>query len=334
MKRIKIIAEAGVNHNGSLELAKDLVDVAADAGADSVKFQTFSADDMVIRKAEKASYQKRNGTLDESQYLMLKRLELDHNDHPELIEHCRNREIEFLSTPFDHSSIDFLSELGMTVFKIPSGEITNIPYLRHVAQAADEVILSTGMSTLGEVETALDVLIKAGVPRERIIVLHATTEYPCPKQEVNLKAMITLRRAFDVAAGYSDHTEGIEIPIAAAALGAAVIEKHFTLDRSLPGPDHRASLEPRELNAMVKAVRHVEVALGTGRKRVTESEEKNLSIARKSIVAAKPIATGEPFTVENLAVKRPGTGISPIRWDEIIGRTAMRDFDADEFIEL
>lgn len=328
------IAEAGVNHNGDLELAKRLVDVAVDAGADAVKFQTFKADKVVSRGAQKAEYQKQTTSVDESQYEMIKKLELDENAHRELIRHCNEKQIMFLSTPFDHDSIELLNNFGMSIFKIPSGEITNLPYLRHIGSLGKAVILSTGMSDLGEIEDALDTLIGAGVPKEKITVLHATTEYPCPMDEVNLRAIQTIRAAFGVKVGYSDHTQGIEVAIAAVALGASVIEKHFTLDRNLPGPDHKASLEPEELKAMVAAIRNIEIALGDGIKRLTPSEVRNKPIARKSLVACQPIRSGEVFSAQNITAKRPGTGISPMRWDEIIGRTAPRDFSADELIEL
>lgn len=334
MNKMFIIAEAGVNHNGSLELAKRLVDVAVDAGADAVKFQTFKADKLVIRGAQKAEYQKQTTSVNESQFDMIKKLELDENSHRELICYCDQKQIIFLSTPFDHDSIELLNNFEMPIFKIPSGEITNLPYLRHIGRLGKEVILSTGMADLGEIEDALDVLMQAGTIKEKITVLHATTEYPCPIEEVNLRAMQTIRAAFGVKVGYSDHTQGIEVPIAAVAMGACVIEKHFTLDRTMDGPDHKASLEPQELKAMVKAIRHIAQALGNGIKKPGKSEVKNIAIARKSIVAACPIKIGESFSSDNITTKRPGTGISPMRWDEIIGRTAPRDFAADELVEL
>lgn len=333
MNKTFIIAEAGVNHNGSLELAKRLIDVAVDAGVEAVKFQTFKADKLVSRGAQKAEYQKQTTSADESQYEMIKKLELDENAHRELIRYCKDKKIIFLSTPFDHDSIDLLDNFGMPIFKIPSGEITNLPYLRHIGRLGKEVILSTGMADLGEIEDALEVLMQTGVPKVRITVLHATTEYPCPINEVNLRAMQTIGAAFGVKVGYSDHTQGIEVPIAAVAMGACVIEKHFTLDRNLPGPDHKASLEPEELKAMVAAIRNIEIALGDGIKRLTPSEARNKPIARKSLVARQTIKAGEVFSEQNIASKRPGTGISPMRWDEIIGRTALRDFAADELIE-
>lgn len=332
MSRVFIIAEAGVNHNGSLELAKQLIDVAAEAGADAVKFQTFKADKLVSKSAQKADYQKQTTDAGESQYQMIKKLELDENAHSEIISYCKHKQIMFLSTPFDHDSIDMLNGFGMLIFKIPSGEITNLPYLRHVGGLGKEVILSTGMSDLGEVEDALNVLVKAGTSKEKITVLHATTEYPCPIEDVNLRAMNTIQLAFGVKAGYSDHTQGIEVPIAAVALGASVIEKHFTLDRNMEGPDHKASLEPHELKGMVLAIRHVEQVLGDGIKKPSRSEEKNIAIARKSILAARNIKAGDVFSAENLTVKRPGIGISPMRWDEVIGQFAQRDYQEDEMI--
>jgi len=329
-----IIAEAGVNHNGDLHLAQQLIDVAAAAGADMVKFQTFSADRLVTTNADKAPYQMRSTGRDESQYAMLRRLELSRDMHLDLIVHCKSRGIEFFSTGFDPASVDLLVELGATCFKIPSGEITNLPYLRHVGRYGKPVILSTGMATLGEIEGALAVLEQSGTRRDSITVLHCTTEYPAPMAEVNLRAILTIRDAFGVAVGYSDHTMGTEVALAAVALGASVLEKHFALDRSLPGPDHKASLEPAELASLVKAIRNLEQALGDGIKRPTESEVKNKRVARKSLVAACPIRAGETFTAANLAVKRPGSGVSPMCWDQVIGRRAARDFAVDELIEL
>ncbi len=334
MNSVFIIAEAGVNHNGSLEMALQLVDVAADAGADAVKFQTFTADALVSKTAQKADYQKQTTNADESQYAMLKRLELSKEDHLAIIKRCQTRQIQFLSTPFDLSSIALLHTLGMTTYKVPSGELTNLPYLRQVATVAQQVILSTGMANLAEVEGALQVLLATGLRRDQVIILHATTEYPCPIDEVNLTAMLTLKHAFSVVVGYSDHTKGIEIPVAAVAMGAKVIEKHFTLDKNLPGPDHKASLEPQELKAMVSAIRNIEMALGDGIKRPSLSEQKNMTVARKSLVASRLIKKGELLTPDNMAVKRPGTGISPMRWDDVMGRTACKDFMVDEQIEL
>jgi N,N'-diacetyllegionaminate synthase len=332
--RTLVIAEAGVNHNGDLGMAKRLIDVASDAGADLVKFQTFSADRIVTRAATKAAYQVRTTGESESQYVMLRRLELSPAAHRELIAHSASRAIGFLSTGFDVESVDFLASLGQELFKVPSGEITNLPYLRHIGRLRKRVILSTGMASLSDVEAALGALEAAGTRREQITVLHCTSEYPTPMNEVNLHAMRSLQEAFGIQVGYSDHTAGIEVAIAAVAMGASVIEKHFTLDRSLPGPDHQASLEPRELTAMVSAIRNVELALGDGIKRPTPSEARNRSVARKSIVARRAIAAGETFSDENLTTKRPGTGISPMRWDEVVGRRAERDFSADELISL
>lgn len=332
MTKTFVIAEAGVNHNGSLELAKRLVDVAVEAGADAVKFQTFKADKLVSKRAQKADYQKQTTSAGESQYEMIKKLELDEDAHRELIRHCNEKKIMFLSTPFDHSSIDMLNDFGMSIFKIPSGEITNLPYLRHVGGLGKEVILSTGMADLGEIEDALGVLMHEGVPKEKITVLHATTEYPCPIEDVNLRAMQTIRAAFRVKVGYSDHTRGIEVPIAAVAMGACVIEKHFTLDCTMEGPDHKASLEPEELKAMVQAIRNISQALGNGIKKPSRSETKNIAVARKSIVAARPIKSGEVFTTDNLDIKRPGNGMSPMRWDEVMGQVAQRSYEMDDLI--
>lgn len=329
-----IIAEAGVNHNGSLDLAKQLVASAAAAGADLVKFQSFITGKSISRQAPKAEYQKSTTGTDESQYEMVRKLELSRADHEELIEECRRHGIGFFSTAFDSNSFDMLVELGLNQVKIPSGELTNLPLLRYMTRLGMPVILSTGMAGLGDIEAALDVIEKSGTPRSLITLLHCTTEYPTPMEDVNLRAMLSLKSAFGVEVGYSDHTSGIEIPIAAVALGATVIEKHFTLDRTLPGPDHQASLEPQELKAMVDAIRNIERALGDGIKRPSASELKNKPIARKSLVASRPIRAGETFDADNLDTKRPGTGISPMRWDEVVGRTAPRDFAADELIEL
>jgi N,N'-diacetyllegionaminate synthase len=330
-----IIAEAGVNHNGDMATARRLVDAAAEAGADLVKFQTFSAKTLVSAKAVKAEYQNRNEAGNsETQQSMLQRLELPKEAHFELFSHCADCGIGFFSTAFDFDSLDFLNQLGLPYFKVPSGEITNLPYLRRVAGFGKELILSTGMATLGEIEAALEVIERSGCPRDQITLLHCTTEYPAPYGEVNLRAIATLRDAFGVAVGYSDHTEGIEISLAAVALGATIIEKHFTLDRSMPGPDHAASLQPDELRALVAGVRRIELALGSSRKQRTLSEEKNRVVVRKSIVASRNIKSGEVFSEENLTVKRPGSGLSPMRWDEVIGCLAVRDFAADEEIQL
>jgi N,N'-diacetyllegionaminate synthase len=329
-----IIAEAGVNHNGDLQMARELIDAAADAGADLVKFQTFCADRLATPYAKKADYQNLTTNAAQSQLEMLRRLELNADMHRTLIAHCFERGIGFFSTGFDIDSVNLLVSLGQEHFKIPSGEITNLPYLRHIGALGKRILVSTGMSTLGEVEAALDVLEVAGTARKNIVVLHCTTEYPAPIGEVNLRAMQSMGNALGVAVGYSDHTVGIEVSVAAVALGAQVIEKHFTLNRNLPGPDHRASLEPAELVELVKAIRNVEAALGNGVKRPTPGEIKNRAIARKSLVAAIPIACGEIFSGLNVTVKRPGTGVSPMRWDEILGRPADRDYAANEQIEL
>jgi N,N'-diacetyllegionaminate synthase len=331
--RTLIIAEAGVNHNGDIEMAKALIDAAADAGADIVKFQTFVAERLVTGVARKADYQVTNTGSSESQYQMLKRLELTSQMHDELIEHSARRGIEFFSTAFDLQSLDYLMSLGMKRIKIPSGEITNLPYLRRIGGFTKQVILSTGMSNLGDIEAALDVLEQAGTPRSQIVVLHCNTEYPAPMNEVNLKAMQSIAKAFGVRVGFSDHTEGVEVAIAAVALGACVIEKHLTLDRSFPGPDHRASVEPGELARMVSSIRNIDLALGDGVKRPSACEEKNRLVARKSLVAARAIAKGELFSEQNLVAKRPGTGISPMQLHEVVGRKASRDFALDELIE-
>jgi len=334
MNRVFIIAEAGVNHNGDIELAKKLIDVAADSGADAVKFQTFRAEKLVSKYARKAQYQKQTTDKNESQFDMIKKLELSEKDHKILLDYCKTKNIMFLSTPFDLESIELLSNLGLRIFKIPSGEITNLPYLRKIGSLNKQVILSTGMATLKEIEDALNILIGVGTSKENITVLHANTEYPTPIEDVNLSAMLTIRDKFQIKIGYSDHTQGIEIPIAAVALDAGVIEKHFTLDKEMEGPDHKASLEPDELKAMVKAIRNIEKAIGNGIKAPSPSESKNIAVARKSIVAAISIKQGEIFTEGNLTAKRPGNGISPMRWDDIIGKKAVRDFDPDEIIEI
>lgn len=332
--RTLIIAEAGVNHNGDQALAMKLIDIAAEAGADLVKFQTFSAARLATKAAAKADYQIRTPGSEESQYEMLCRLELTEGIHHDLMAHCAVRGIGFFSTGFDIESIDLLVELGQDRFKIPSGEITNLPYLRHIGRMGKPVILSTGMAEMEEIQAAIAALEEAGTPRAIITVLHCTTEYPTPMHEANLRAMLSIQKAFGVDVGYSDHTRGIEVAIAAVALGASVIEKHFTLDRNLPGPDHKASLEPEELKAMVAAIRNIEAALGDGVKRLTPSEAGNRPVARKSLVASRGIRRGEVFSVENIAAKRPGTGISPMRWDAVIGHIAPRDFYTDELIEL
>ena len=332
--RIFIIAEAGVNHNGNPETALRLIDAAAEAGADAVKFQTFKAELVVTKGAGKAEYQKSSVPGGDSQLNMIKGLELDGETHRVLADHCKKKGIIFLSTPFDLPSIDLLDSMGLELFKIPSGEITNLPYLRKVGALGKRLVMSTGMADLDEIGAALDVLTKAGTPLNKTTILHCNTEYPTPMQDVNLTAMLTIGQAFPgVEIGYSDHTLGIEVPVAAAALGARIIEKHFTLDRTMPGPDHKASLEPDELKAMVQAVRNIEKALGHGEKAASNSETKNKPIARKSIVAARTINKGEIFSEKNLTVKRPGTGLSPMRWDNVLGREALRDYRADELID-
>lgn len=332
MQSVFIIAEAGVNHNGDMELAKQLIDVAAEAGADAVKFQTFTAEALVSRSAPKANYQRQTTDTTETQYAMIKKLELNQSAHQLLMEHSHRKGIMFLSSPFDLESINTLDELGIEIFKIPSGEITNLPYLRKIGKLEKPVLLSTGMSTIKEVEAALKVLSDAGTSKEQITVLHCNTEYPTPMNDVKLHAMQTMADLLGVEIGYSDHTLGIEIPIAAVAMGAKAIEKHFTLNKSLPGPDHRASLEPQQLQAMVRAIRNIEQALGDGIKQPTASELKNRPIARKSIVAKRAIKQGELFSSENLTVKRPGSGISPMEWDSLIGTKASKNFQIDEQI--
>ena len=335
MKRTLIIAEAGVNHNGDIAKAKALIDKGAEAGVDYVKFQTFKAGNLVTKQAKRAAYQDKNTQDNDSQYEMLKKLELSQKDHQELIDYCTQKGVKFLSTGFDFESLEFLAGLGITIAKVPSGEITNLPYLRKVATLFPEVILSTGMANITEIKDAVKVLTDNGVSKDKITVLHCNTEYPTPMEDVNLKAMLHIQRELGVPVGYSDHTLGIEVPIAAVALGATVIEKHFTLDKTLPGPDHKASLEPEELKAMVKAIRNIEKSVGgSGIKEVSASEAKNKPIARKSIVASKFIRKGDLLTEENITVKRPGIGISPMLWDEVIGKTAKKDFEEDDLIEL
>jgi N,N'-diacetyllegionaminate synthase len=330
-----IIAEAGVNHNGNVEIAKDLVRAAAGAGADMAKFQSFVADKVVASGVSKADYQLISGPKGESQLDMIKALELSKEDHLVLIEECEKLGITFFSTAFDEQSFDMLAELGcLDVVKVPSGEITNLPLLRHMSRLAKPLLLSTGMADLGEIEIAISVIENAGTSRDLITVLQCTTEYPAPFREVNLKAMQVMGAAFGVRVGYSDHTEGFEASIAAVALGATVVEKHFTLDKSMPGPDHKASLEPLELKGMITAIRNVEDSLGDGIKRPTKSEMKNRVSARRSIIAASSIKAGEAFTKDNLTIKRPGNGIAPKYLDLVIGRSAKRDFQKDELLEL
>jgi N,N'-diacetyllegionaminate synthase len=327
-----IIAEAGVNHNGSIELAFELIDAARDAGADVVKFQTFKAENLVTRSAAKADYQLGTTDSKETQFEMLKKLELSDDIHLKLISRCKEKGIRFSSTGFDASSVNLLVELGVDFLKVPSGEITNLPYLRRVGSKGLPIILSTGMSTMQEVASALQILEKAGTDRSSVTVLHCNTQYPTAMEDVNLRAMLSMENELGVKVGYSDHTLGIEIPIAAVAMGATVIEKHFTLDRTMEGPDHAASLEPGELKQMVKSIRNIEKAIGDGVKKPSKSEEKNISIVRKSIVASKEINVGDKFTSDNLGVKRPGTGISPMQWDELVGKVASKNFNPDELI--
>ena len=329
-----IIAEAGVNHNGNVELAKKLIDVASEAGVDAVKFQTFQAEKLMSKNAQKAEYQKKNTDVQESQFAMIKKLELDLEMHKKLMAYCQEKKIMFLSTPFDLESITMLDDLGLQIFKIPSGEITNLPYLRAIGALKKEVILSTGMSTMDEVGVALRVLVDAGTLQKNITILHANTMYPTPMQDVNLRAMPNIGKTFDIAYGYSDHTLGIEVDIAAVAMGASVIEKHFTLDKRMQGPDHKASLEPDELHAMVQSIRNIEIALGSKIKQPSPSEIPNIEVSRKSIVALQPIKKGEILTEYNLTVKRPAGGISPMQWDELMGEIAQKDYEVDEFIKF
>lgn len=327
-----IIAEAGVNHNGCQETAKKLIDAAVEAGADAVKFQTFKAENLVSTKAEKAQYQKETTNSEESQFDMIKKLELDVKTHDILIDYCNTKGIMFLSTPFDHDSIYLLNKLGLEIFKIPSGEITNLPYLREIGKLNKKVILSTGMANIGEIEMALNILIESGTKKDNITILHANTMYPTPMEDVNLKAMLTIGNTFDIKYGYSDHTLGIEVDIAAVAMGASCIEKHFTLDKNMDGPDHKASLEPDELKAMVKGIRNIEIALGSSIKKASKSETPNIEVARKSIVAKEKILKGQKFTEKNITVKRPGQGISPMKWDEVLGTSATKDYKEDDLI--
>lgn len=332
MKRTFIIAEAGVNHNGKVDLALQLVDKAVEAGADCVKFQTFITENEMVRDAEKAEYQKDSTGDTETEFEMVKKLELSFEEFRQIKAYCEQKNILFLSTPFDLDSIDFLESLDIFCWKIPSGEITNLPYLKRIAETKRDIIMSTGMCELDEIRQAVRILKENGAGK--ITLLHCNTEYPTPYEDVNLQAMDTLHKEFQLEIGYSDHTPGIEVPIAAVARGAAVIEKHFTLDRNMEGPDHKASLEPHELKKMIISIRNIEKALGDGEKKPSNSERKNISVARKSIVAKKAIRKGEQFTEENLAVKRPGTGINPMRWNEIVGLYAKKDYVEDEQISL
>lgn len=330
--KIIIIAEAGVNHNGDMNIARKLIDIAAAAGVDYVKFQTFKADKLVKKDAAKAAYQAKSTDKSETQYEMVKRLELSNDQHLELMEYCKGKKVTFLSTGFDSESVEFLVNIGIDFIKVPSGEITNMPLLRQIGRYKKNVILSSGMATMEDIDNALDVLEKAGQDKNKIILLHCTTQYPTPFKEVNLNAMVAMKNHTGLQVGYSDHTLGIEVPVAAVALGATVIEKHFTLDKTMPGPDHAASLDPDELFKMVSCVRNIEVAMGEGVKKPSPSEIENMAVARKSIVAACNIAKGEIFTEYNLTVKRPGIGISPMKWDEVIGTIAQKDFLTDELI--
>ncbi len=327
-----VIAEAGVNHNGSIDTAKKLIDAACEAGVDAVKFQTFRAQNLVTKNLEKANYQKKNTIQLETQFHMLRKLELNQEMHVELINYCKIKGIIFLSSPFDLDSINLLNNLNLEIFKIPSGEITNLPYLRHIGKLNKKIILSTGMSNMNEIKSALDVLIKSGTKKKNITVLHTNTEYPTPIEDVNLNAMVSIGKELDVNFGYSDHTLGIEVDIAAVAMGAKCIEKHFTLDSKMNGPDHKASLEPEQLKAMVKAIRKIEIALGSSIKKKSKSEILNIQTVRKSIVARIKIKKGDILNENNLTIKRPGKGISPMKWDEIIGTKALKNYDEDELI--
>lgn len=327
-----IIAEAGVNHNGSIDIARQLIDVASESGADAVKFQTFKAENLVSINAKKAQYQEKNTDLKETQFEMIKKLELNTEAYESLISHCQSKNIMFLSSPFDIDSIKLLDNLGMEIFKIPSGEITNLPYLRYLGKLNKQIILSTGMSNIDEIKDAIEILLEEGTPKEKITLLHANTMYPTPMEDVNLNAMLTIGRTFDITYGYSDHTLGIEVDIAAVAMGAKCIEKHFTLDKSMKGPDHEASLEPDELKSMIKAIRNIELALGSYEKKPSNSEKANINIARKSIVAKTQISKGDVLNEENLAIKRPGHGISPMKWEEVLGMKATKNYIEDELI--
>jgi len=332
MDKVLIIAEAGLNHNGSIEKAIEMIHVAKEAGVDAVKFQTAVPELVITKEATKAEYQLNITENDETQLEMLKKIHLPLADYKRLKDECDENNIEFMSTPFDEVSIEILRKLEMKRYKIPSGEITNLPYLRNIGRLGKPVIISTGMSTLDEIRNALNILIESGTEKEQITILHCNTEYPTPMEDVNLKAMLTIRDELGVKIGYSDHTLGIEVAISAVAMGATVIEKHFTLDRNMSGPDHAASLEPEELKAMVTAIRNIEKAMGDGIKKPSSSETKNIAVARKSIVANMSIKKGELFTEENLTVKRPGTGISPMEWDEMIGKRADREYQKDNLI--
>jgi N-acetylneuraminate synthase len=331
MSKVLIIAEAGVNHNGDIEMAKKLIDAAAEAGADYVKFQTFKTEKLVSLSAKKAEYQQKNmsGDSSDSQFQMLKKLELSVQQHHELIAYCKTKNIRFLSTAFDLDSIDLLVSLGIELFKIPSGEITNLPYIKKIGALKKQVIVSTGMCVMSEIKDAVDELIKAGTAKENISVLHCTTDYPTAFKDVNLKAMLSIQKELNVPVGYSDHTLGIEVPVAAVAMGATIIEKHFTLNKELPGPDHKASLEPNELRSMVKAIRNIELSFGSEKKQPTEGEKKNMLVARKSIHLAKDLSKGQIIVESDLEMKRPGDGISPMQMDNIIGKRLSKDLESD-----
>ena len=333
MSKVLIIAEAGVNHNGDMELAKKLVDAAADAGADYVKFQTYKTDALLLETTEKAGYQKKIMGESENQYEMLKKLELCENNHVVLIEHCESRNVRFLSSPFDLDSIDLIAKLNLDFIKVPSGEITNFPYIRKVGGAGKKILLSTGMSNLGEIEAALNLMVDSGADMDQISVMHCNTEYPTPPKDANLRAISTIQNAFNVKVGYSDHTLGVEAAIAAVSMGATVIEKHITLDKNMSGPDHMASMDPEDFKQFVQCIHNVEAMLGGGLKRPSQSEKKNITIARKSIVASKAISKGEPFGEGNLTTKRPGDGVSPMRWNDVVGKVAHREYSVDEKID-
>lgn len=332
--KVLIIAEAGVNHNGSISLAKQLIDIAVNSGADAIKFQTFKAKNLVLKNAQKAEYQKLATGSTESQFDMLKKLELSEVSHRDLMAYCKEKNIMFLSSPFDSESVDFLNDLGLKIFKIPSGEITNLPYLRKIGSLGKRIILSTGMATIKEIGDALNALIKSGTPKQKITVLHTSSAYPTLMQDVNLNAMCTIRKKFKVDVGYSDHTLGIEIGIAAVALGASIIEKHITIDKSMNGPDHKSSLNPDELKKLVESIRNVEIALGSFEKKPSSGEILNKTMARKSIVAKRKIKQGELLSNENITTKRPGNGINPMQWDFVVNTRAVKDFMADENIEI
>ena len=330
--RVFIIAEAGVNHNGSIKIAKKLIDSACQAGADAIKFQTFKAKNIATKKSEKANYQKQLEDKNDSQFKMLKRLELDYQAHINLIKYCKSKKIKFLSSPFDIESVKFLNNIGLKIFKIPSGEITNLPYLRQIGKLKKKIILSTGMSKISDIKNAIYYLVQSGTHNKNITLLHTNSEYPTPMQDVNLRAMLTIGKKFNVKFGYSDHTLGIEVSIAAVAMGASCIEKHITLDRKMEGPDHKSSLEPNELELMINSIRNIELALGEGQKKPSKSELKNINLVRKSIVANKKIKKGEILNEINISTKRPGYGISPMKWDKIIGTKAKKNYNKDDLI--